>query len=258
MATETNTTEAGKHDSLIGRLFAAGAHFGFTKRRRHPTVAPYLFGSKDGSDIFDLEKTAGLLTDAAEIMEHAGAERKTVLFVGTKDEIAKLVKGVAERIAMPYVANRWIGGMLTNFAEIQKRVKRLLELTSQGESGELERKYTKKERVMIGRELQKLSFNFGGIKAMEKLPDLIVIVDPRHEETAVREARALGIKTLGISSTDGDISKVSCPVLLNDALQSSVRLALDELAAAYEAGVAKQSTEQTAPAAASAKIEATA
>lgn len=221
---------------LIERLFSAGAHFGFGKSRRHPTVVPYLFGTKQGTDIFNLEKTSGLLLAASEIMKTAGKKGETVLFVSTKNETSLLVKGAAETLEMPYVTHRWIGGILTNFSEIKKRIARLLELTAQGESGELERKYTKKERVVIGRELEKLNNNFGGIKGMEKLPQLIVVVDPRHDAIAVREAHECNIPIVGIASSDCDLAQITHPVVLNDALRGSVSLALDELVAAYEEG----------------------
>ena len=232
MTTETKPT----NKDLIKRLFDAGAHFGFQKSRRHPTVKPYLFGAKQGTDIFDLEKTSALIEEAKEVLKTAGSEGKVVLFVGTKDEVTRLTKAAAEKVEAPYVVNRWIGGMITNFGEIKKRLARLASLTEEGESGELERKYTKKERVLIGRETEKLSFNFGGIKALEKTPDMLIVVDPRHDHIAVSEARDKGIKVIGIMSSDNNISKVDYPVVLNDTLQPSVALALDELTSAYAEG----------------------
>jgi len=228
---ETDTKQ-----NLIERLFSAGAHFGFGKSRRHPSVAPYLYGTKQGTDIFDLEKTSELLTRAKEAVKTAGAKGEAVLFVGTKEEIAPLVKASAEKVGMPYVTNRWIGGMLTNFSEIKKRIARLKELALQGESGELERKYTKKERVLIGREFEKLNFNFGGIRDMEKMPNMLLVVDPRHNHIAVREARTIGVPMIGISSSDVDISKTTYPVVANDTLRSSVSLLLKELVEAYREG----------------------
>lgn len=222
--------------TLIDRLFEAGSHFGFQKSRRHPTVKPYIFGAKQGTDIFDLEKTSALIEDAKAVLKKAGSEGKTVLFVGTKDEATKVVKEMAEKAEMPMVVNRWIGGMLTNFAEIKKRVARLEDLISQGESGELERKYTKKERVVIKRELDKLMFNFGGIRTMKKTPDMMVVVDPRHDSIATTEARDMNVPVIGIMSSDTNLRDVTTPVVVNDALQSSVRLVLGELTDAYLEG----------------------
>jgi small subunit ribosomal protein S2 len=237
MDTESKTENTAVVDkNLIERLFSAGAHFGFTKSRRHPTVVPFLYGNKQGTDIFDLEKTSTLLLEAKEILREAGKTGKTVLFVGTKDEISHIVREHAESAGMPYVANRWIGGVLTNFGEIKKRIQRLLELTEQSESGELERKYTKKERVLIGREMDKLTFNFGGIKALERLPQLLVVVDPRHNSIAVEEANVMHIPVIGITSSDANLRRVTHAVVVNDALQSSVSLVLDELTGALMEG----------------------
>lgn len=222
--------------NVIERLFAAGAHFGFSKSRRHPTAAPYIFTNKQGTDIFDLEKTAALLEDAKETIKQAGTDGKTVLFVGTKDEVAKLVKNYAEKAESPYVVNRWIGGILTNFAEIKKRIARLTDLIAKREAGDLERRYTKKERVVLGREIDKLSFNFGGIATLERLPQLMVVVDPRHDAIAITEAKDMNIPVIGIMSSDCDVASVSQPVLVNDALTTSVELALAELVEAYLEG----------------------
>lgn len=230
MSTTTDKT------TLIERLFKAGSHFGFKKTRRHPTVAPYLFTTKDGSDIFDLEKTTELLDTAKETLKQAGLQGKTVLFVGTKDEASRIVKNSAEKIEASYVSNRWIGGMLTNFSEIKKRIQRLETLTNEKESGELERKYTKKERVVIGREIDKLTFNFKGISEMKKLPDYMVVVDPRHDSIAVTEAHERNIPVIAIMSSDCDAAKVQIPVVANDSLQTSVSLLVEELTAAYAEG----------------------
>jgi small subunit ribosomal protein S2 len=222
--------------SFIERLFKAGSHFGFKKSRRHPTVVPYIYTTKDGSDIFDLEKTSALLETAKDKLKDAGLHGKTVLFVGTKDEASRLVRDAALKTESPYVTNRWIGGMLTNFSEIKKRINRLEALTSEKESGELERKYTKKERVMIGREIDKLSFNFLGISKMQKLPDLMLVVDPRHDSIAVTEAKERNIPVVSIMSSDCDASLVDYPVIANDTLQTSVDFMLSELMASYAEG----------------------
>lgn len=197
---------------------------------------PYLFGSKQGTDIFDLEKTEALLSDAAAYLEQIGASGGTVLLVGTKEEVKRLVRDRALGLELPYVTNRWIGGMLTNFSEIQKRIKRLLTLREQQASGELERKYTKKERLMMAREMEKLDFNFGGISAMEKLPAALLVVDPRHDAISVREARQLNIPVVAIMNSDCDARPIEKPVFVNDAHRASVELALDELTVGYERG----------------------
>lgn len=232
MSIENNT-------NIIERLFKAGAHFGFSKSRRHPSVVPFLFGSKGGTDIFDLEITSEKIDSAKKILADAGENGKKVLFVGTKEEVSKLVQNVAENIEMPFVVNRWIGGMMTNYSEIQKRISRLKVLDAEKESGELERKYTKKERVMIGREVDKLKFNFEGIKDIDGKPALMVVVDPRHNFIAVQEANDMKIPVIAVMSSDCDVTKVQTSIMVNDALTSSVELVLTELSNAYKEGRAK-------------------
>jgi small subunit ribosomal protein S2 len=224
------------NNTLIERLFAAGAHFGFSKSRRHPSTSAFIFGTKQGSDIIDLEQTAAQIEAAKAIVEEAGKNGKTVLFVGTKNETSVLVKAAADAVDMPFVVNRWIGGMLTNFPQIRKRFDRLKSLHAEKESGELDRKYTKKERVLIGREIDKLTFNFGGMFKLERIPDLIVIVDPRHDHIATTEARFAKVPVIGIMSSDSNVKQVTYPVLVNDALLASVELVLRELTTSYAEG----------------------
>lgn len=233
MSTDTRPASNG---TLIERLFGAGAHFGFSKSRRHPSVKKYIFTHKDGTDIFDLEQTSALLGAAAAVMQAAGSEGKTVLYVATKPEASTIVHSFAARASMPFVTNRWIGGILTNWTEIRKRIERMKLLLAERDSGELERKYTKKERVVIGREIDKLEFNFGGIAAMERQPHYLLIVDPRHDAIAVREAHDMGIPVIAVMSSDCNAKHITYPVIVNDALKASITLALEELTAAYEDG----------------------
>jgi len=232
MSTHTNNS------SLIERLFSVGAHFGFKKSRRHPSVTPYLYGTKDGNDIFDLEKTSVLVDSAAALLKEMGQNGKTVIFVGTKEEVVVAVKAAAQKVEMPFVVNRWIGGMLTNFSEIKKRINRLEELATGTASGELERKYTKKERMVLGREATKLDHNFRGISGMTRLPDIMVVVDPRHDHIAVTEARFMKIPVIGLMSSDCNVKDVTYPVLVNDSLQGSVSVVLETLTNALAEGKA--------------------
>ncbi len=236
MATETQNTVQNNGKTLVERLFSVGAHFGFSKSRRHPTAAPYIFANKQGTDIIDLEKTVASLEAAKAVLHEAGKQGRAVLFVGTKEEITKTVQESAQSLEMPFVVNRWVGGMLTNFSEIKKRVQRLHDLVAQGESGLLERKYTKKERVIIGRELDKLTLNFAGIQKMDRLPYALVIVDPRHDAVALKEAQELKIPVVGVTSSDANLKLIQYPIVVNDGLQASVALVLSELTQAYTAG----------------------
>lgn len=226
--------------NLIERMFKAGAHFGFSKSRRHPSIAPYLYGSKQGFDIFDLEKTSELLASAAAFMEKAGAEGKRVLLIGTKEEVADLVRKEAARAEVAFAVNRWVGGTITNFTQIKKRIEHLLTLRKAEETGELDRKYTKKERLMLSRDMERLQHNFEGILGMEQTPQVLLVVDPRHEAIAVTEARQAGIPVVAIMSSDCDVRAVTKPVVVNDAHRQSVALALKELVDAYLKGKASK------------------
>lgn len=161
------------------------------------------------------------------------------MFVSTKEETKNITLKEAERAEAAYVVNRWIGGTMTNWSEIRKRIGRLKQLTEEGESGELERKYTKRERVMIAREVEKLTFNFGGVKQLEKNPDMMVVVDPRHDVIAATEAHDLGIPVIAIVGSDTNINDITLPITANDALQTSVSLILGILADAYLKGKAE-------------------
>ncbi|MFA7309320.1 MAG: 30S ribosomal protein S2 [Candidatus Paceibacterota bacterium] len=221
--------------SDIQSLFEAGAHFGFSRARRHPTAAPFLFGTKDRTDVFDLEETGRRLEAAQAFVASVAQSGKQLLFVGGKHEALGTVKEVAERIGVPYVAGRWIGGTLTNFKNIRKRIERLQKLTAERESGELE-KYTKKERLLIDREIEKLTMRFGGLVSMNDLPGALFVVDSRHENTAVQEANQLGIPVVALSSSDCDFALVQYPIPANDTSVRSIRVFVEAVAEAYRGG----------------------
>ncbi len=221
--------------SDIKTLFEAGAHFGFPRARRHPTAAPYIFSTKDRTDIFDLELTEQRLETAKAFVASLAGTGRQILFVGGKNEAISVVRSLAEQVGMPYVAGRWIGGTLTNFKNIRKRLERLERLTKERESGELE-KYTKRERLMIDREIDELTARFGGLISMSDLPGALFVVDSRHEDTAVKEANQLGIPVVGLASSDCDFSLVQYPIPANDTSVRSIRLFAEEVAAAVSEG----------------------
>jgi len=224
----------------IKTLFDAGAHYGFARARRHPTASPYLFATRDRTDIFDLEETQRRLEAARAFVSGAGGPStglsgKQMVFVGGKHEVADIVKAAALKAGAPYVAGRWIGGTLTNFKNIRKRIDRLEKLMEERETGALE-KYTKHERLLIDREIDELLGRFGGLVSMTELPGALFIVDTRHEETAVKEANQLGIPVVGLASSDCDFSLVQYPIPANDTSVRSVRLVCEMMAEAYLAG----------------------
>jgi small subunit ribosomal protein S2 len=231
-----------KNNVIIDKLFAAGAHFGYSPSRRHPSLKSYIFGSKGTTELFDLEKTSVALESALQFVTTLAQGRKTVLFIGGKAEAKGIVKRVAERLNQPYVAGRWIGGTLTNFSEIRKRLNRLTDLTTMREKGELQ-KFTKLERLLIDREINDLEETFGGLKGITKLPDAMVIVDPRHESGAVDEALLTKVPTVAIMNSDCDRTKITYPIPANDASVHSISVILDEIASAYSQNLGPERAE---------------
>jgi len=220
------------HD--IQTLFETGAHFGYTRSRRHPSAEKFIFAAKDRNDIFDLEKTEQLLADAQKFSASIASSGKQILFVAGKHEAVHPVKEIAESVGQPYVAGRWIGGTLTNFKEIRKRIDRLEKLRKGRDSGEHEEKYTKLERLMIDREITDLEDKFGGLVHMRDLPAALFVVDPRHESTAVNEAHALDIPIVALASSDCDFGALEHPIPANDSSVKSIRFFTECIAKAYE------------------------
>jgi len=237
------TKEAKKNEKLkentgnIDRMFAVGAHYGYSKSRRHPSVSPYIFGVKNWVEIINLEKTDNLLTDALEFVKKLGSENKKILFIGSKNEAKNIIKEIAESINMPYVTNRWIGGTLTNFSEIKKRINRMEDLSSKSEKGELADKYTKKEQVMFDREIERLKNNFYGIRSLTEAPSALFIVDTKKEDTAVREAQQLDFPIIGLVNSDTNIIGIDYPIVANDATRASIKFFVNEIAEAYKKGM---------------------
>ena len=172
------------------QLLEAGVHFGHQTRRWNPKMARFIFTERNGIYIIDLQKTVQKVDEAYEFVRDLAAKGESVLFVGTKKQAQNSIREEAERCNQFYVNERWLGGMLTNFRTIQTRIARLKELEAMFEDGTVEQ-YTKKEAMLMQRELQKLEKNLGGIKDMKKLPGAIFVVDSKKEEIAVKEARAL-------------------------------------------------------------------
>lgn len=222
--------------SLIERLFDVGAHFGYSRTRRHPSASPFLFGTKGGTDIIDLEKTCSHLHKALELVKAYATKRKVILFVGTKPESRAAVLETAEALSMPSVTHKWIGGTLTNFSEIKKRVERMKTLKTQKEKGELA-VYSKKERRDMEDEMWRLARDFSGIANLAALPDALFIIDPRHEDTAVREAKRIGIPFFALANSDCNLKEINYPILANDGSQGSIAFFLGEIKNAYTEGL---------------------
>ncbi len=216
-------------------MFKAGAHFGYSKSRRHPSTASYVFGVKNKTEIIDLEKTSELLNKAIEFVTSLAKDNKKILFIGGKSEAKNAIKNGAMIIDMPYVSGRWIGGTLTNAPEIKKRVARFEDLTSQKEKGELS-KYTKKERLLIDRLIVNLEEMFGGVIGMKESPKALFVIDPKKEIIAVTEAKKMGIPVIALLNTDCNIKDIDYPIIANDSSVSSISFFVDSIVKAYKAG----------------------
>ena len=209
------------------KLLENGVHFGHQTRRWNPKMKPYIYTSRNGVYIVDLAQTQQQIEDAYLELKAISERGGKVLFVGTKKQAADVVEEQALRSGSFYVNKRWLGGLLTNFRTIQKRIKRLIEKMEA--SGKIE-VYTKKEQASLRKEKEKLETSLGGIKEMKKLPDAIVIIDPKEEHNAVAEAKKLGIPVFAMLDTNCDPDDADYPIASNDDANRSVRLVLTILA----------------------------
>jgi len=228
--------ETKQNPSLIESMFQAGAHFGYSKTRRHPSFQQVLFGSKNRIDIIDLEKTGTYLNTAVEYVKESVKNGKNILFVGTKPEARKIMEEVVVPAEVPYVMERWVGGTLTNLSEMRKRIARLEELQGKKERGELD-VYTKKERLLFDRETEDLLRKFGGVVTLKQLPSIVCVIDPKHEETAVQEALRKKIPVIALAGSDCDISNIAYPIPANDSSLLSIRFFLNKIMEAYTEGL---------------------
>lgn len=231
-------------DPVIDALFGAGAHFGYRRSKRHPTAVSYIFGAKSGVEIFDLEKTKIALEKAEEFVRNLSKAGKTLLFVGGKNEARDAVRNGAVKLGMPHVSGRWIGGTLTNFGNIRARIDKMLDLTQKREKGELA-KYTKKERLLIDRDIARLEELFGGLVPLKGMPGALFVIDSGKESIAVTEAKKTGIPVLALASSDCDLSKVDYVIPGNDASRASIAFFVEKIVKAYEEG--KSNTQETNP-----------
>lgn len=220
---------------LIQKLTESGAHFGYSKSRRHPSVKPFLYGTKAGKDIIDLEKTAVQAEAAADFLTKIVADKKQFLIIGTKPEARTQVTSTGMKTSLPYAAERFIGGTLTNFGEIKKRVEKLHDLITKKEAGDFS-VYTKKEQVLIDRDIMRMTKNFGGLAQISGMPMAILLVDSSHEAIALAEAKYMRIPVVALCNTDCNIKDVNYPIVVNDASASSIAAILDFISFRIEEG----------------------
>lgn len=225
-------------------LLEAGVHFGHQTRRWNPKMSPYIFGKRNGIYIIDLQKTLELFKIAAEYVKEIAAEGWKILFVGTKRQAADIIEEEAKRCGMYYVNNRWIGGLLTNFNVVKKSIERLKEIEKILGDEETLKHYTKKERIKLQREKQKLEKNLKGIKDMEDYPDALFVVDPEKEINAVREAKKLGIPVIAIVDTNCDPDLIDVIIPGNDDAIRAIKLFVSAIADAIIEGKALAETRE--------------
>ncbi len=211
---------------LIQKLGEAGAQYGYSKMRRHPSSKPFIYTVKSGKDIIDLEKTADQVDKACEFLAGIIRDKKQFVTIGTKPEAREKVTSAGMKNVLPYAAERFIGGTLTNFGEIKKRIEKLAELIMKKEAGEFS-VYTKKEQVLIDRDIARMTKNFGGMATVGGLPAAVLLIDSNHEAIALAEAKYLRIPVVAICNTDCNNKLVQYPIVMNDASSLSIQIVLD-------------------------------
>ena len=226
-----------KMEVTIKELLENGVYFGHPTRQFDPRIKPFLYGKRQGIYIIDIEKSLEKIKEAGEFLRKSAADGKTILFVGTKKQAQVPIKESAEKCGMPYVDYRWIGGTLTNFSEIRKRIARLDEIEGLEKSGKLSL-YTKKEASLLLKEKENLLKKFAGIRNLNKYPEVIVVVDVRKEINIIREAKKVGIRIVGIVDTNSNPELLDYPIPANDDGLKSISLILEKLAECIAEGKA--------------------
>ena len=221
------------------QLLEAGVHFGHQTRRWNPKMAKYIFTERNGIYIIDLQKTVKKLDEAYNYVKEVAAEGGDILFVGTKKQAQEAVKNAAERANMPYINQRWLGGMLTNFVTIRSRINRMEELEAMVEDGRMA-VLPKKEQAVLGKELTKLQTNLGGARDMKGLPRALFVIDTKREENAIKEAQRLNIPVVALIDTNSDPDEVEYGIPCNDDAISAVTLMCELMADACLAGSGKE------------------
>lgn len=226
MSQMAEIVESPEDKAIIEEMIKAGTQFGHKKSNGHPKMASYIYTLRNNIQIINLSKTLAQLKIAVEFLKNILAKEGTILFVGTNPSAKELIKDLANDLKMSYVSERWLGGTLTNFQTIKKRINYFLDLLKKKETGELE-KYTKKEKLLIDKDIKKLEINLGGIRAMEKMPDIVFIVDINKHSTAVNEAKKLNIPIMAICDTNVDPTNIAYPIVSNDGAYSAIKFILN-------------------------------
>lgn len=224
-------------------MMEAAVHFGHKASKWNPKMREYIFAKRENIHIFDLVKTYQCLSKALDFLRKSAAEGKTILLLSTKLQSTKLVTEAAQKCGCPYVTRSWMPGLLTNFDTIKKRIKYFRDLKTQQAAGEWDDKYTKKEQVKFKKIIAKLEDAFGGVENLTKVPDVLVVFDSLHETLALKEARRLKVKTVGVCDSNADPDLLNFPIPGNDDAIKSLRYFVEKVAGAIEEGKKAVSTE---------------
>lgn len=238
----------------VKNLLDAGVHFGHMTRKWHPNMAPYIFMERNGIHIIDLNKTAVKLDEASNALKVIARSGRKILFVATKKQAKEIVSTRVADLKMPFITERWPGGMLTNFVTIRKTVKKMAQIDKMKTDGTFEI-LSKKERLHIDRQRAKLEKNFGSIQDMSRLPGALFVIDVKREAIAVREAQKLGIPVFAICDTNSNPEEVDFPIPANDDASKSISIVLDYVLNAMETGLSERKQEKEEKAAAKEKAE---
>jgi len=228
ISTELELEERKLVNDIMKELLEAGVHFGHQTKRWNPKMAPFIFGQRNGIYIIDLEKTVGKIEEACDFVREVASQGEGILFAGTKKQAKEAILSESQRSAMFSVTERWLGGLLTNFTTIRSSVKRMKDLEQMKEDGSFDA-LTKKERATLDKEWEKLQKNLSGVASMNKLPGAVIIVDPKKEDTAVREAKKLGIPIVALIDTNSDPDNIDYPIPGNDDAIRAIKLVLSIL-----------------------------
>lgn len=219
----------------LKEMLDAGMHFGHSKSKWNPKMAPYIFTSRNGVHIIDLTQSQTMLESALEFMKNLSAEKKQILFVGTKKQAKTRIAEVASEINMPYVAEKWPGGALTNFSVFKRSIKKYNDLIAERDQGKLD-KYTKWERMVFERQIEKLEQKVKGLVNLNKLPDALFVWDIKKEKIAISEARKKNIPVIAVCDTNVDPNLVNYPIPANDDALKTIDLILESVKKAIEEG----------------------
>lgn len=219
-------------------LIEAGAHFGHQSRRWNPKMEPYLYGIQEGVHVFDLTKTKKCLEEALEFLKKSVSEGKIIILIGTKKQAKDKVREVAEKVGCSYVSERWLGGTLTNFEQIKRSIDKLAKMKEEKASGAYQ-KFTKKERLLLQREIDRLERFLGGLTALSAKPDILVVVDTHKEVGVIKEASRMGLTTVGIVDSNSDPSVVDYPIPMNDDAAKALEYVIEKFGEAILEGKKK-------------------